>query len=264
MPQIAQIAQIDYQVHDAVAEIVLDHAPVNALTPPMVAALIAALQRAAADEAVRAVLLRSAVPRRFCAGLDLTALVGAEPDALRTLLDDLYTNLHEAQRQLGKPSIAVVNGAARGGGMTVAISCDMILAGRSASFGYPEIDRGVLPAIHFHHLHRIVGRYRSFELLFTGRDFGADEAERLGLVNRVVDDEALLDEARALARLLAGKPAGAVKRGRAAFYDAHDQGWRIGVAHAVETFCASAVSAEGREGVAAFSEKRAPRWPDRG
>lgn len=254
------MADIDYLTRGAVAEIVLNHPPVNALNAARVAALITALQRARDDDTVRAVVVRSAVPERFCAGLDLPTLVGAEPDTLRALLDDLYTNLHEAQRQLGKPSIAAINGAARGGGMTVAISCDLIVAGRSASFGYPEIDRGVLPAIHFHHLHRIVGRYRSFDLLFSGRSFDVAEAQALGLVSRVVDDARLLDEARALAAVLAAKPPGALRRGKAAFYDAADAGWRSGVAHAVETFCASAVAADGREGLAAFAEKRAPRW----
>ena len=171
---------IQYAEVDAVAEITLDNAPVNALTETMIADLIAALDCAAADRSVRAVILRSALARRFCAGLDLAVLERATSQEIRSLLDKLYPGICDAQLRLAKPSIAAVSGAARGGGMTLAISCDLIVAGRSASFGYPEIEIGVLPAIHFAHLHRIVGRYRAFELLFTGRSFDAEEAHAIG------------------------------------------------------------------------------------
>lgn len=247
---------LDYTVHDAVAHIALDAPPVNALTAPLVAELIGLLRRAAADDSARAVVLHSHVSGRFCAGLDLKALDGAEPDAVRALLDDLYPNLVDAQRALGKPSIAAVAGTARGGGMTLALSCDLLVAGRSASFGYPEIDLGVLPAIHYEHLHRIVGRYRAFDLLFTGRSFGADEAERLGLVSRLVDDAQVLDEARALARVLVAKPPLALQRGRRAFHEAADLGFRVGVSHAADAFVQVALSAEGRAGVAAFAARQ--------
>jgi enoyl-CoA hydratase/carnithine racemase len=245
---------------DSIAEIVLDVPPVNALTEALVDDLLAALRAAADDPGVRVVLLTSAVPRRFCAGLDLMALRGAPPARIAALLDKLYVGLAEAQTRLGKPSIAAVGGAARGGGMTLAIACDLLIAGRSASFGYPEIDVGLLPAIHFHHLHRIVGRHRAFDLLFTGRTFDAAEAQALGLVSRLVDDEALLAEARALAQQLAAKSPTAMRMGRAAFHAAVDAARSEGAAQAAATFCALAVTPDGREGVAAYAEKRAPRW----
>src|SRR6516162_4511576 len=146
---------IAYDVSDAIAVVTLARPPVNALDLAAVHALIAALNRAAADENVRAVVLASGVPKRFCAGLDIGGLIGKSTDEIRTLVHELYVGLYDAQAQLGKPSIAAVNGAARGGGMTVAVSCDVVLASESASFGYPEIDLGVLPAIHFVHLPRI-------------------------------------------------------------------------------------------------------------
>ncbi|MES2714121.1 MAG: enoyl-CoA hydratase/isomerase family protein [Pseudomonadota bacterium] len=254
---------IHYRLQDGVAEITLDQAPVNALTEAMVDALLAALRRAAEDVDARAVLLASALPRRFCAGLDLAALHGATPAQIQALLDRLYVQLCAAQRRLGKPSIAAVRGAARGGGMTLAISCDMLVAGRSASFGYPEIDVGLLPAIHFGHLHHIVGRHRAFDLLFSGRSFGADEAQALGLVSRVVDDDQVLAEARRVAQMLAAKSPTAMRLGRAAFHAAVDGGECQGAqaaAQAVRTFCAVAVTDDGREGVAAYAEKRAARW----
>ena len=141
-----------YDVSDQIAEISLARPPVNALSFSLIEQLVAALRRAAADENVRAVVLTSALPRRFCAGLDLSMLLGKSATEMRRLLDKLYVELADAQYNLGKPSIAAVGGSARGGGMTLAISCDVLLAGRSASFGYPEIDLGLVPAIHFVHL----------------------------------------------------------------------------------------------------------------
>src|SRR5262245_57730600 len=196
---------IQYTAADQVAEIALRNPPVNALTLSMLEQLVAALKRAAADDAVRSVLLTSAVPDRFSAGLDLKALAGKPASAVRVLLDKLYVELTDAQYSLGKPSIAVVDGAARGGGMTLAISCDVIIAGQDATFGYPVIDLGLVPAIHFVHLPQIVGRHRAFELLFSGRTFGAEEAFSLGLVSRLVPDERGRAEARARARAFAAK-----------------------------------------------------------
>ena len=138
---------------------------------------------------------------------DLVEIPPETGELLHGLLQELYVRLYDTQYNLGKPSIAAVGGAARGGGMTMAISCDVILAGRSATFGYPEIDAGVIPAIHFAHLPRIVGRHRAFELLFSGRSFGAEEAYRLGLVSRVVTDEELVSHAQALAETFAAKSA---------------------------------------------------------
>ena len=173
--------------------------PVNALDLAMVRGVVAALKRAAADDAVRAVVIASAVAKGFCAGLDIVELAGRSPDQIRTLVHELYVGLFDAQCQLGKPTIAAVNGAARGGGMTLAVSCDIVLAAESATFGYPEIDLGVLPTIHFVHLPRIIGRHRAFELLFTGRTFDAKQAAALGLVNRVVPDAEQQTEALRLA-----------------------------------------------------------------
>ncbi|TDF64557.1 enoyl-CoA hydratase/isomerase family protein [Cupriavidus sp. L7L] len=251
---------VTYTVRDRVAEILLDNAPVNALTVPMVDALIRALDRAATDDAIRAVIVGSAVPKRFCAGLDIAALQGASAETVHTLLDKLYVQLSEAQYRLGKPSIAAVSGAARGGGMTLAISCDLIIAAEDASFGYPEIDVGMLPAIHFTHLPRIVGRHVAFDLLFSGRAFGASEAQALHLVNRVVPADKVIEEARSLAATLVAKSASAMNMGRAAFHRAVDSDYRRGASYAVDTFCRVAATDDAREGIAAFVAKRLPSW----
>src|SRR3546814_5531256 len=110
--------------------------------------------------------------------------------------------------------------------MTLSISCNVIVAGKSATFGYPEIDVGIIPAIHFIHLPAIVGRHRAFEILFSGRAFGADEAASLGLVSKVVDDDVVLDEARAMARMFASKPRQVMLLGHNTFMRLNDKGYR--------------------------------------
>jgi enoyl-CoA hydratase len=251
---------VTYAVSNRIARITLNRRPVNALMLDMIRGIVAALRRAAADDDVRAVVLTSALPRRFCAGLQLDLLLGESAEAIRALVGALYLDLHDAQRDLGKPSIAAVGGAARGGGMTLAISCDVILAGASATFGYPEIDIGVLPAIHFAHLPRIVGRHRAFELLFSGRSFAAQEAFDLGLVSKVVADAELAEAAYALAATFAAKSPAVVRLGRAAFMRQNDDGERRRIADAVEDFARAATSDAAQDGIRAFLEKRKPSW----
>src|SRR6516162_9437631 len=251
---------VRYEAAGRIAQISIERPPVNALNLALLEELIAALRRAAADDNIRAVVLASGVPRRFSAGLDLNLVLGKSTTKVRVLLQKLYLELTEAQYHLGKPSIAAVAGAARGGGMTLAISCDVLIAGESASFGYPEIDLGLVPAIHFAHLPRIVGRHRAFELLFSGRAFDAEEAAKLGLVSRIVPDERVRDEARAMARVFAAKSRTAMRLGRAAFVRVNDLDYRRGIGEAVENFCAVAATADAQEGLRAFVEKRPPNW----
>lgn len=251
---------VQYAVRESVAEIRMDNAPVNALDESMVDELLAALERARADKSAHAVILGSALTRRFCAGLDLELLRNGSSSRLHALVEKLYVRLYDAQYHLGKPSIAAVNGSARGGGMTVAVSCDLIVAAETATFGYPEIDVGLLPAIHFTHLPRIIGRHRAFDLLFSGRSFAAGEARDLGLVNRVVPEDMVLEEARKLAQVLCAKPPEVMRRGKAAFMHAIDLDYRRGIAGAVETICSVAATDDSREGIAAFVEKRKPAW----
>src|SRR5215472_3193444 len=247
---------VRYEVADGTARIALNRPPVNALDLDMIKRVVAALERAARDDAVRAVVLASAVPGRFCAGLDLGILLGKSGTKVRDFLQELYVRLHDVQHNLGKPSIAAVGGAARGGGMTMAISCDVILAGQSATFGYPEIDVGVIPAIHFMHLPRIVGRHRAFELLFSGRSFGPEEAYRLGLVSSIVPDSELVSHAQALAETFAAKSTMVMRLGRSAFMRQNDLDYRRSIANAVEDFCNVAMTDAAQGRLQAFVDRR--------
>ncbi len=253
---------VRYSVADHIATITLVRPPLNAFSIAFLDEIIAALRRAGADPDVRVVVLASDIPKMFCAGLDLDIILGSDEPTIRAFLNRLYIELWEVQRTLGKPSIAALDGAARGGGMTLAISCDMIIASAGASFGYPEINLALPPAIHFAHLHRIVGRYRAFDLLFTARTFDADEALALGLVSRIVPAGQALAEAQAAARVIAAKSPAAIAFSRAAFHREADRTYTEAVARAVDDFCALAVSPDAQEGLRAFLEKRSPAWRD--
>ncbi len=258
-----QTDHVRYRCEAGIAHITLDRAPVNALSLAFIQDIVAAFRHAAADQSAKVVILESAVPGRFSAGLDLDILLGKPASEVRKFLTSLYIDLFNAQHDLGKPSIAAVSGTTRGGGMTLSISCDIILAADSATFGYPEIDVGVLPAIHFAHLPKIIGRHRAFELLFTGRSFSASEAKEFGLISHVYPDDQLATEALALASRLAAKSPTALRLGRAAFMRQNDLDYRRAIAVAVEDFCNIATSPNGQEGLRAFVEKRAANWlPD--
>lgn len=151
------------------------------------------------------------------------------------MLKSLYIDLYDAQYKLGKPSIAAVDGAARGGGMTIGVSCDVVIASEQATFGYPEIEVGLIPGIHFTHLPRIVGRHRAFELLFSGRAFPATEAQSLGIVSKVVESGEAMASARVLARSFAAKSPTVMRLGRAAFMRANDLDYRTGRSRAQST-----------------------------
>ncbi|MEY4862439.1 MAG: hypothetical protein RLZ51_534 [Pseudomonadota bacterium] len=250
---------VDLSVQDGIARILMNHAPVNAMTVDLLDALLAAFEQASADDAVDVIVLGSAVPGRFSAGLDLKAFAQGDWENSRALLERLYTRFTDLQFRLGKPSIAAVNGTARGGGMTLAISCDMMVVEQGATLGYPEIDVGVIPAIHFTHLPRIVGRHRAFDLLFTGRTFGPEEGHQLGIVTRVVPQGESLSQALALARVLADKPRRVLRMARDMFMREIDSDYRKGVAAAVENFCNVAQTRESREGIQAFVDRQAER-----
>ena len=251
---------IKTSLHDGIAELLLDNPPVNGITEASLAALMTALRTAGDDPAVRAIILGSALPGRFCGGLDLPRFQRSSPSEAHAIVQKLYLQLHELQSSLPKPVIAAITGAVRGGGMSIAITCDMIVAAEDATFGYPEMEIGLLPAIHYNHLPRIVGRYRAFDLLFTGRVFDAREAQALGLVSRIAPAAEVLDSARTLARVFAGKSPELMRLGKAAFTRTIDNGYRQGAANAVDLVSTVFGTADCAEGLAAFAEKRRPRW----
>ena len=203
----------------------------NALSAAMVEALHQALESADLDPEVRVVVLTGA-GRDFCAGADLEELLASadappeanEASALR--LGGLFGRM----RALPKPVVAAVRGRALAGGAGLMTACDLVLAAEGAQVGYPEILRGFVPAMVMVTLRRHVGEKAALDLVLTGRLLGAEEARRAGLVSRVVPEEALDEEARGLAKLLAGAPASALALTKQLFYQLDGQSVEQGVA----------------------------------
>lgn len=251
---------IRYEVRDQIAQITLDRAPVNAINLQLAEEVNAAYRQAGSDPQVRAVILTSAFDRAFSAGMDLQMIHGGSGLDLRRFLEVLYFGMHDAQYWLGKPSIAAVNGPARAAGVTLAVSCDVIIASETIDLAYPEIDVGLIPAMHFVHLPRQIGRHQAFEVLFAGTPISAPEAQQRGLINRAVPQDQVLSEARRVARLFAQKSPVVMKLARTAFMRANDFEYRRNIENVVETICNIIATDDAQEGLNAFVEKRAPNW----
>ena len=202
----------------------------NALSSALVEALHGALDSADLDAEVRVVVLAGA-GKDFCAGADLEELLASadasaeanEASALR--LGSLFTRM----RSLPKPVVAVVRGRALAGGAGLMTACDIVIASDGAQVGYPEVLRGFVPAMVMTTLRRQVGEKAALDLVLTGRLLAAEEAKRAGLLSRVVPEGALEQEARELARLLAGAPLSALALTKQLFYQLEGQSVEQGV-----------------------------------
>jgi len=195
----------------------------NALDTALTQALVDGLLAADAAPAVKAIVLAGA-GRAFCAGADLkefATLTPANQPAV-TARADLTTRLHALLPALSKPIVAAAHGAAVGGGAGLAIGCDMVVAGDDLKLGYPELRHSLVPAIVMTSLQRAVGRKAAFELVSLGRLIGAEEALRLGFVNRVVPTATVLEEAIAVAATWAAVTPAAMSATKRLFYRVAD------------------------------------------
>ena len=251
---------IEYTVTAQIACIALNRPPVNAINHALLDAIHAAMREADADPHVRAVTITGASAGMFCGGMDLKMVHDGDSQALRDFVTKFYLGTLDLQYALSKPSIAVINGPARGAGMTLALSCDVLIAADDIDLGYPEIDIGLIPAIHYVHLPQIIGRHKAFELLFGGKAISANEAATLGIINHAVPRAQLNQKAFDLAATFAAKSATIVALGRRSFLRANDLEYRRNIENQIETLCNVFSSADGREGIEAFVEKRSPVW----
>jgi methylglutaconyl-CoA hydratase len=182
---------IEYTVTGGVARLTLNRPNKrNALNPELIGGIEAFLGRAAADPAVRVVLLRGAGPD-FCAGVDLAGLLeNPDPDVMDHLEDaQRIAGLYSALRRHPRPIVAAVHGRALGGGCGLATACDIALASESAQFRYSEIDLGFVAAIVLSLLRRSVGEKQAFELVAMGESWTASQAHRIGMLNHVYPDD---------------------------------------------------------------------------
>lgn len=238
----------------------LDSPPANALGEAVVSGLGAALDRAE-EERARALVVRSAVPGFFVAGADLKLLAGLDLEGFLSYLDGLRAVL-ERLAALPLVSVAAIDGHAQGGGLELAAACTLRVASRKAKLGVPEVKLGLLPgAGGTQRLPRLVGRGPALDLLLSGRSAGGEEALRLGLVDRLVDDGESVD---AVALEWAERFATGPSRAQAAIVRcvdaARDTTLERGLAVERDELAALYATPDAREGVGAFLEKRAPRF----
>lgn len=232
----------------------------NAIDLGMVDDLHSALDRLAADPGTRVLILTGSGDRAFASGADIRELRKRRPaDALRGINSSLFLRIE----RFPVPTIAAVRGYALGGGCELALACDLRVAGVSSRFGQPEVGLGIIPAAGaLLRLPRIIGMGRARELILTGRIIDADEAQHIGLVNRVVPDDRVLEEARAIAATLVSKSPLALKIAKMALA-ASPYGPDVG--DVVERLGQGILfsSTDRDEGMDAFLQKRRPRFKGR-
>jgi enoyl-CoA hydratase len=233
----------------------------NAINAAVTAQMTAALDDIEADKDAWVVVLTGAGDKAFCAGMDLKAFSSGEGGAV---LNSQHGFAGIARRRFPKPIIAAVNGAALAGGFEIVLSCDLVIAAEHASFGIPEVKRGLIAA--GGGLLRLPNRLPmtiALEFGLTGDPVSAQRAYELGLVNKVVPAASVMDEALALADRITINAPVAVRRSKQVMYDAaqvsEEEGWKVSEEASRVVFSAP----DAREGPIAFAEKRPPNWQAR-
>lgn len=247
----------------SVAEIVLDRPEaLNAVSTAQARRLAAVCAEIAADPTVRAVVLSSSSPKAFCVGADLKergSFTEADLEAQRPVARAAYGGV----LALEVPVVVAVEGFALGGGCELALACDHVVASATAVFALPEVGVGLVPGGGGTQLlPRRVGAAVAADLIFTGRRVGADEAGRIGLADVVVDGGQARTAALAWAERVAEQSPVGVRNAKRALREGYGRPLAEGLEIEDAAWRATAFSADRVEGIAAFSEKRAPRWPD--
>ncbi|MBL0932888.1 MAG: enoyl-CoA hydratase [Alphaproteobacteria bacterium] len=233
----------------------------NALCAALITELGQALDAFEADDAIGAIVLTGS-EKAFAAGADIKEM--ASKTYMDVYLTDFITKGWERITVCRKPIIAAVSGFALGGGCEVAMMCDFILAADTAKFGQPEITIGTIPgAGGTQRLTRFVGKSKAMEMCLTGRMMDAAEAERAGLVSRVVPAAELVDEAIKVASKIAGLSRPIVMMAKEAVNRAYETTLSEGIRFERRTFHATFATEDQKEGMAAFAEKRPPQWKNR-
>jgi len=232
----------------------------NAIDNTLGVELAAACAALGGDDTVWAVILRGAGDRAFCAGADLKARRDFTPDdwvLQRELLRRMFSQL----RGVPQPMIAAVHGFALGGGTELAMLADFVVASEDAVFGLTEVSLGIIPGGGgTQSLPRLIGRNRAKELIFAARRIRAHEAQELGLVNHVVPRAELLSRATAIAEEIMNNSPFAVRQAKWAIDHGADLAFEDGLEREHEAYMRAIASVDRREGIAAFNEKRRPRF----
>ena len=242
----------------------LANPPLNVLHPHMVAELDECFTGLATDAEVVAAIITGDGDRAFCAGFDIKEFPRMmEPGGAEPLANALHAGLGKIM-DLGKPTIAAVNGLALGGGLEVAMACDMRVVAANAQLGQPEIKLGLFPgAGGTQRLPRLVGAGRALELMYTGDPIGAEEAHRIGLANRIAPQGEALSEAKALAAKITGMAGVALRYIQQAVHRGMSVSLHEGLRIEADLFAKIFQTEDVREGVDAFINKRAPNFKHR-
>ena len=233
----------------------------NALNSALMAEVGQALNKFDADSAIGCIVLTGS-DKAFAAGADIKEM--QEKTFIDVYLEDFITSGWEALASVRKPVIAAVAGYALGGGCEIAMMCDFIIAADTAKFGQPEINLGVLPgAGGTQRLTRFVGKSKAMEMILTGRMMGAEEAERSGLVSRIVPADQLLETAIKTANEIAEMSLPAVLMAKEAVNRAYETTLAEGIRFERRSFHAAFATEDHSEGMAAFAEKRTAQFKNR-
>jgi enoyl-CoA hydratase/carnithine racemase len=254
-----------YRVEDAVATIALDQPETrNALSDQVLEELLAAFTAAREDDAVRCVVLTSTHDTVFSSGGNLAGFAADVPLVRKHLETGArFPALFTAIGQLGKPSLCAANGHVLAGALGLALACDLIVARAGVRFGTPEINVGVFPFMVMALLYRNVGRKKASEMLLLGEQIPADEAARIGLVNRVLPAEEFEAGVADWAGKLAAKSPLLMRLGKDAMFRQQDMALADALAFLQAQLTVAFSTEDIREGVAAFFEKRDPVWTGR-
>jgi enoyl-CoA hydratase len=232
----------------------------NALNSELMLELVSGLEELDRDPSVHVIILTGG-ESVFAAGADLREMAEATPVEL--VLGRRF-ELWDRLRKIAKPIVAAVSGYCLGGGNELAMTCDIIIASETATFGQPEVNVGIMPgAGGTQRLTRAVGKYKAMEMILTGKPISAEEAWRLGLVNRVVPIESLTAEAKKVAAEIASKPTISVRSAKEAIARAQETALEVGLEFERRAFYTLFATEDGKEGMKAFLEKRKPVFKGR-
>lgn len=246
---------------DGIATITINRPEVlNVLNKETYVEILSRLDDAEKDENVKVVVLTGVGEKAFCAGLDLKTVKEISPVEMVELAK-LGHKLTLAIEDLAKPVIAAINGYALGGGLELAMACDIRIASENARLGQPEVNVGLIPGNGgTQRLPRLVGKGIAKELILTGKIIDAKTAQTLGLVNKVVPPEELKSAVEELAKELMGKPPLALKLAKELINISTETDLKIGLAYEAEAVGVLASTEDFREGIRAFLEKRKPEF----